>query len=111
MRGDDIISLYQAISDITDRMLEAARARDWEHFCELEARGATHVQTLRSHGAAIDLPQELREQKIEIIHQILARDRSIRDITDPWMAQLAILIHSARAEHKLSRAYGAAAGN
>lgn len=111
MSSEEIISLYQAISDITDQMLVAARARDWEQFCELEAHGAGHVQTLRHHGTADALPHVVREQKMRIIHQILAHDRAIRDITEPWMAQLARLINSAGAEHKLSRAYGAAPGN
>lgn len=111
MSSEKIISLYQAISDITDQMLVAARACDWERFCALESYGAGHVQTLRNHDAAVALPDVVREQKIRIIHQILARDRAIRDITEPWMAQLSILINSAGAEHKLSRTYGAAPGN
>lgn len=111
MSSEEIISLYQAISDITDQMLVAARAHDWEHFCELEAHGASHVRTLRRHDAGGALPDAVREQKVRIIHEILAHDRAIRDITEPWMARLAALINSAGAEQKLSRAYGAAAGH
>lgn len=111
MSSEEIISLYQVISDITDQMLVAARAGDWEVFCELEAHSAGHAQTLKSHGAAVALPDVVHEQKIRLIHQILAHDRAIREITEPWMAQLALLINSAGAEHKLSRAYGAAPGN
>jgi flagellar protein FliT len=111
MRTEEIISHYQAVSDITDQMLAAARARDWERFCALESHCASHVQTIRNDGAAVALPAVVREQKIRIIRQILAHDRAIRDITEPWMAQLSALISSTGAEHKLSRAYGAAQGN
>ncbi|MES2534924.1 MAG: flagellar protein FliT [Pseudomonadota bacterium] len=111
MRIEEVITLYQAVSDLTDQMLVAARARDWEQFCELESNCASHVEIIRNQDTAVALPDPVREQKVRIIHQILAHDRAIRDITEPWMAQLSAMINSAGAEHKLSKAYGAAPRN
>lgn len=105
MNSEQVISLYQAVAEITGGMLVAARAQDWERFCELEARGAECVQALKREGVVGKLPAPVREQKIRIIHQILAQDRAIRDITEPWMAQLSVLLNSARAERQVVQAY------
>ena len=70
MNSDEVISLYESVSELTGQMLTAAQQRDWEN------------------------------------RQILAHDRAIRDLTTPWMAQLAALIGNAGAQRKLSMSYG-----
>ena len=45
-------------------------------------------------------------RKVQIIKQILAHDREIRTIAEPWMTKLSQLINSTSAERKLSQAYG-----
>jgi len=111
METDEIISLYQAVSDLMDQMLVAVGEEQWERFSTLELRCANQVQRIRNAGPAHNLPDTVRARKMQIIHHILARDRAIRDIAHPWMAQLSLMLNSAGAEHKLSRAYGAAQGN
>jgi len=49
----------------------------------------------------------LREQKVRMIKKILADDKEIRDITEPWMAELAELIKSNSTSRKLNQTYGA----
>ncbi len=51
----------------------------------------------------------MRERKIKIIKKILADDREIRTITEPWMQRLALQISSNNARRKLNKAYGAGA--
>ena len=106
MDSQEIISLYETVADIVDQMLAAARAGDWDHLSELETHCARHVQTLRNDESPIALSGPIRERKVEIIHKILADDREIRNLTEPWMAQLSALMNSASAERKLSNAYG-----
>jgi len=110
MNSEQIISLYEAVSDLTGQMLVAARSRDWENLAELESHCASHVQTLKDGEQPAALSGDKRARKVQIIHQILAHDREIRDLTEPWMAQLSALINSTGQERKLSSAYGASHG-
>jgi flagellar protein FliT len=107
MNSEQVITLYQEMSDITAQMLAAARVRDWEYLAELETHCASHVAQLQQGEQAEALPAPLRARKVQMIHQILAHDREIRDLTTPWMAELASLINSTGAERRLAHAYGA----
>jgi flagellar protein FliT len=107
MNSEQVISLYQAMSELTGQMLAAARVRDWEYLAELESHCAGHVEQLRQGEAPEALPAPLRARKVQMIHQILADDRAIRDLTTPWMAELSSLINSTGAERRLAQAYGA----
>ena len=105
MNSEQIISIYETVSDITGQMLEAARTRDWENLAQLESHCASHVRTLKESEPSLPLTGEKRAKKIQIIHRIMAHDREIRNLTEPWMAELAALMHNAGTERKLSRAY------
>ena len=108
MNSENVLELYESVADITHQMLAAARTGDWEQLAELEARCSSQVNILRN----IDRPQQplslmAREQKTRILKKILEDDRQIRDITEPWMAQLSALMKSAGTERKLAQTYGA----
>lgn len=107
MNSQEVISLYETISDITGQMLAAARTGDWERLTELESRCTGHVDALKREEPHMALPNIERERKVRIIKKILENDREIRTITEPWMAQLSALINSSGTERKLSKAYGA----
>ncbi len=108
MDNQEILALYEAVADITDQMLAAARTGDWEQLAALESRCSSQVEIIKQN----DQPRQpltpwAREQKTRIIKKILEDDRQIRDITEPWMARLSALLKSAGTERKLSKAYGA----
>lgn len=107
MNSDEVLSLYASVADITDQMLSAARAGDWDSVCTLETHCARHVETLKSDESPVALSGAARERKVAMIQKILADDREIRNIAQPWMAQLSALMNSAGTEQKLSRAYRA----
>ena len=107
MNSEQIISIYEKVSTLTGQMLAAAQTRDWENLAELESHCTSHVATLKQAEPALPLTGELRAKKIRIIHQIMAADREIRNLTEPWMAELAALMNNAGTERKLSRAYDA----
>jgi flagellar protein FliT len=108
MNNEQVISLYETVSELTGQMLQAAQVRDWENLAVLESHCASHIQVLKEgEPPAAALPAALRAQKVKIIHQILAHDREIRDLTTPWMAELSALINSCGAERRLANAYGA----
>lgn len=106
MNSEEVISLYETVAGITNQMVTAAREGDWEKLAALEALCAGHVANLKQEEAPVPLPTVVREQKVRIIQKILADDREIRNITEPWMRHLSAVINSTGAERKLSQAYG-----
>ncbi len=107
MNSQEVISLYEAISDISGQMLAAARSGDWKRLTELESRCSGHVDALARGEPHMALPSLDRDRKVKIIRKILENDREIRTITEPWMTQLSMLTNSSGAERKLSKAYSA----
>jgi len=107
MESTELIALYENVAVITDQMLNAARDRDWERLTALETNCTSTVQKIRDNENPLPLTPELKERKIQVIKKILADDRQIRDITEPWMAELAGLMKSSSATFKLNQAYGA----
>jgi flagellar protein FliT len=107
MNSEEIISLYETVAQLSEQMLAAARSADWERLVTLESDCANHVQMLQCGEPVAALSGTIREKKVRIIRKILADDREIRNITEPWMAELSSLMNSAGTERKLSRVYGA----
>lgn len=107
MNSDEVIAVYETVSVITGRMLQAAQSRDWDNLAALELACASHIQCLKDGEPVAPLSGPVRARKVAIIHQILAHDRQIRDLVTPWMAELASLINSTGTSRKLSAAYGA----
>jgi len=106
MNGEQVISLYETVSNLTGAMLAAAQSGDWDRLAELESRCASHVQTLREGEAVVALTGERRSHKVAMLRKILADDRAIRDLTTPWMAKLSAMLHSTGTERRLVQAYG-----
>lgn len=107
MNSFELLNVYEKVAHITTEMLDAARANDWELLAKLEGDCSKQVSTLREFEGPTELPGEMRARKISIIKQILADDRAIREITEPWMQNLANLIKSSGTSRKLSQSYGA----
>lgn len=106
MTKHDVLSTYEAMGDLTGRMLAAAGASDWDELEALEARVSAHVALLKANETAIQLEAEARARKAELIKKMLDDDRQIRDLVMPWMAQLSKLINSTGTERRLVNAYG-----
>ncbi|MFZ6817465.1 flagellar protein FliT [Undibacterium sp. Ji22W] len=107
MNSFELINVYEKVAQITADMLLAARANDWELLSQLEDNCSGQISTLKEFEGPTELPIELKTKKIMIIKQILADDRAIRDITEPWMQNLANLMKSSSTSRKLSQSYGA----
>jgi flagellar protein FliT len=88
MTSADLISMYEGIAKITSQMLVAARTNDWDVLSRLEDQCTE--QTGRIEGCKLpELTGVQRLRKVDLLKQILANDRAIREITEPWMAQVA----------------------
>ena len=106
MNEQEVIYLYENVANITTEMLAAAREGDWDRLVALENRCSDQVSILKTGEAPAVLTGASRERKVEILKKILADDREIRNITQPWMQKLSLLINSTGAERKLNHAYG-----
>ncbi|MBI3711428.1 MAG: flagellar protein FliT [Burkholderiales bacterium] len=111
MNSVEVLDIYEKVATLTAEMRLAAQSHDWELLEKLESDCSAQVGTLKRHEssleAEINLPVELKQRKINIIKQILADDRAIREITEPWMTELSKLMSSASTSRKLTHSYGA----
>lgn len=105
MDGVQTIFTYKAILTVTEKMLKAAQANDWDELIVLERECKTLTQMLVSNPTQEQLSGGMQKKKIEIIHKILDRDAQIRTITEPWMTHLQNLLINANQKRKLDRLY------
>lgn len=106
MTGQEVLSEYAAVAELTGQMLAAAEAGDWDQLVLLEQRCTRHVDALKHGEATVALNPQGRQAKVDCIKRILADDRRIRDLTMPWMAQLSALINNSGTQRRLANAYG-----
>jgi flagellar protein FliT len=106
MQIEEIVAVYEEISDITGQMLDAARANDWDRLTQLEAQCSSRVEILRRDPSRPVLDAGSRQAKVRLINKILADDREIRNLTEPWMQRLSAMMNSGETERRLNQAYG-----
>jgi len=106
MNGQEVVSVYEAMVGITDQMLVAATANDWERLTQLEMQCAACVRQLKAGGDGQPLAGQDRVRKVDAIRRMMAADRKIRDLTQPWMARLSAMMNNTHTERRVARAYG-----
>jgi flagellar protein FliT len=97
MTSTEVLSMYENIAGLTNQMVLAARTGDWDDLTQLE--GQCEAQAHAANGALAVVSGAPRVRKIELLKQILANDRAIRNITEPWMTRL---FNAAQAPHQQS---------
>jgi flagellar protein FliT len=107
MNEEEIIFLYQAVVTLTEQMLAAANAGDWEKVVACETSRAGHVEILRKCEPPTALSHAGRESKLKMIRQLLEDEQEIRTITQLRMTDLSGMMTSVGVERRLSQAYGA----
>lgn len=86
MTSNDVLSMYETIAGLTSKMSAAAQAGDMATLAMLERQCASEASAVESGVPALSGAERLR--KLELLKLIMANDRAIRDITEPWMGQL-----------------------
>lgn len=84
----EVISCYEAIALASARMLEAARAGEWDDLLAAEADCAHGIDALRQLGAGLLTSEAARQRRVELLRRILADDAEVRALTQPWLSQL-----------------------
>ncbi|MCX7961781.1 MAG: flagellar protein FliT [Burkholderiales bacterium] len=98
------LELYEAIGAASRRMLEAARAGDWDALVEAEARCAALVAEARA-AAPAPLGADEQQRKAEILRRVLADDAEIRRHLQPRLAALEAMLLGARNAERAQRLY------
>ena len=101
-----VLDLYEAIAAVSARMLEAARAGDWDGLLAAEADCARLVERARAQPANLRLAEPEQRRRHELIRRMLADDAEIRARLQPGMAQLEHLLHAADRRRRVERSYG-----
>ncbi len=101
----DIVALYREVERLTGNMLSAAHQQDWDQLVALEAGCARCVESIKGCQVSVKLSEEARQQKITLLKSILANDREIRKLTDPWMQRISHLLETANTECRVRRTY------
>ena len=105
MSGDQVLAMYEAMAVLSTQMLAAANGSDWQRLSQLEQRCATHVARLKQGEPVDALDEAKRERKAALLTQLMADDRRIRDLTEPWMKHLSALLSNTSTERRLANAY------
>lgn len=101
------LEIYEQMCALSTRMVEAARANDWERLIDLERSVASLRKTLLKEGEnGAGNPQE-SERKRELIQRILRDDAEVRRHTEPWMEQVRRFLTGNLRKQQIDQAYGA----
>ena len=102
------ISLYQEMSALSARMVEAARAHDWDTLITLERSIAALRNSLLPDDDDDSGNQSASELKLksQLIQRILADDAEVRRHTEPWMEQVRKFLGSDARRRDAEHAYG-----
>lgn len=100
------LEIYEQMCALSARMVEAARAHDWDRLIELErAVGGLRDVLMQEGGAAAESSEET-ERRRALIRRILEDDAEIRRHTEPWMEKVRRFLAGNARPRQLDRGYG-----
>lgn len=86
MNANDVLSMYENLAGLTGQMAQAAKAGDWNEFAQLNIDAKVEAAPAAAGMPALDGAKRLR--KIDLLKQLMANDRAIREVTDTSDRQL-----------------------
>ena len=101
------IEIYEQMCALSTRMVDAARANDWDRLIDLERSVVSLRQTLIREGVNGAGTAEETERKRELIQRILRDDAEVRRHTEPWMEQVRRFLTGNLHKRQVDQAYGA----
>jgi flagellar protein FliT len=85
MTSTEVLSMYENIAGLTGKMAVAAQIGDFDALDRLENQCA--AAAVPAIGGVTKLEGAARQRKIDLLKQILANDRAVRDVTEPWLGR------------------------
>jgi flagellar protein FliT len=104
------IELYEEMSLLSSRMVEAARAGDWDNLIELEHGVASLRNTLMATPEDSNAPATDVARRRSLIQCILEDDAEVRRHTEPWMEHVRKYLGDSTRRRDVQKAYAAGAG-
>lgn len=104
------IELYEEMSLLSSRMVEAARASEWDNLIELERSVASLRNALMTTPEDSDAPATDVARKSSLIQRILEDDAEIRRHTEPWMEHVRQFLGDNTRRREVQKAYAVGAG-
>ncbi len=101
------IEIYEQMCALSNRMVEAARASDWEQLIDLEQSVADLRDTLLKEADGPLADPKTAEKKRDLIQRMLRDDAEVRRHTEPWMEQVRRFLTGGVRKQQVDRAYGA----
>ncbi|HEY9273743.1 flagellar protein FliT [Achromobacter sp.] len=101
-----ILEHYQEIAHITNDMLSAAQAGDWDAAMVLGQQYCEQVERLRLTDSSVPLDEAGRTLKYDLLVRILENDALTRDLALPQLARLGELLGRMKRQQTLLSAYG-----
>lgn len=102
---EKIMSSYDAIAAASGRMLEAARAADWDGLVAAERECAGLIEEVRRLNSSEKLSAACQARRMTAIRKVLAHDAEIRSITQPWLEKLESFLTGQDNTHRLRTTY------
>lgn len=103
-----VIRGYEELLLISEQMLDAARAGNWDAMSELQQVYVAEVDQLRALGPHPEPSAQERIRRYRLLERILAHDAAIRRILTPQLSRLEALLSSSRRKQELGLAYNVA---
>lgn len=105
--GNLTLCLYTQILAASKRMLDLARAQEWDALVDQELDRREIVAKLRTTLEQKPTPHEVAEhtQSEALIREILAIDEETRNLAQSWMAELDQQLNSLGTSKRLRNTY------
>lgn len=100
------IEIYEQMSQLSTRMVEAARSNDWEKLIDLEQAVAALRESLMRDADNSQPTRQETEKKRDLIQRILQDDAEVRRHTEPWMEQVRRFLTGDVRKRQVDQAYG-----
>jgi flagellar protein FliT len=88
MTSTDVLAMYENVAGLTNKMAMAARMSDWDGLDRLENQVAVATSSAATGARLPAQSGDARQRKVDLLKQILANDRAIRDVTEPWLNRM-----------------------
>ena len=91
MTSNEVLAMYENIAGLTGRMASAAQAGDLEKVARLEMQCAIEAAACKTGVPALEGAPRMR--KIDLLRQIMANHRAVREVTEPWQLSDVMAAH------------------
>jgi flagellar protein FliT len=82
MTSNEVLAMYENLAGLTTKMAGAAQAGDFDTLARLQTQCMLESSAVATGVPALDGAPRMR--KIDLLKQIMANDRAIREVSEPW---------------------------